>query len=60
MLFFSLDKGSHSMSSQNLSEKHGPFAVSDLVRILLSLNDHVRLQLMAPNILPATTHCLAS
>jgi hypothetical protein len=31
------------------SERHGALAVSDLVRILLSHNDLVRLQLMAPN-----------
>jgi hypothetical protein len=38
------------MSPQNPSERHGVLAVPDLVRILLSRNDLVRLQLMAPNI----------
>jgi hypothetical protein len=37
------------MFPQNLSEIHGALAVSDLVRILLSCNVLVRLQLMAPN-----------
>jgi hypothetical protein len=38
------------MSPQNLSERCGELAVSDLVRILLNRNDLVRLLLMAPNI----------
>jgi hypothetical protein len=37
------------MFPQNLSERQGAPAVSDLVRILLSLNNLVRLWLMAPN-----------
>jgi hypothetical protein len=37
------------MFPQNPSERCGTPADSDLVRILLSLNDLVRLQLMAPN-----------
>jgi hypothetical protein len=37
------------MFPQNLSERHGTLAVLDLVRILLSCNDLVRLQLMVPN-----------
>jgi hypothetical protein len=40
------------MFLQKPSERHGALAVSDLVRILLSHNDLVRLQLMAPNISP--------
>jgi hypothetical protein len=40
------------MFPQNPSERHGALAVSDLVRILLSHNDLVRLLLMAPNISP--------
>jgi hypothetical protein len=47
--FLSPVKGSHSMFPQNLSERCGALAVSDLVRILLSCNDLVRLRLMAPN-----------
>jgi hypothetical protein len=37
------------MFPQNLSERHGAHAASDLVRILLSRNDLVRSRLMAPN-----------
>jgi hypothetical protein len=37
------------MSPQKVSKRHDALAVSDLVRILLSCNDHVRLWLMAPN-----------
>jgi hypothetical protein len=40
------------MFPQNLSGRHDTLAVPDLVRILLSHNDLVRLGLMAPNIYP--------
>jgi hypothetical protein len=40
------------MFPQNLSERCGAFAVSDLVRILLNCNDLVSLRLMAPNNIP--------
>jgi hypothetical protein len=37
------------MFPQNLSERCGVLAASDLVRVLLSCQDLVKLQLMAPN-----------
>jgi hypothetical protein len=51
-LMFLFPKDSHSMFPQNPSERHGALAISDLVRILLSHNNLVRLWLMAPNISP--------